>query len=153
MKHRFLLDENILHFAIKGVDNKNRPDTSSTELVRLIGQNCHKIVVNKFLLDRYWLQIVRIQKERVRFATEPVSFINELLRKAEKWSFEYADCPDVPEAAKVPAEDIEIVKLALLAHVIIVTGDGPLRTAVNSVPTLEIKAITPPEALLLAKDT
>lgn len=153
MKHRFLLDENILHFAIKGVDRNDRPDTSSTEVVRLIAQNCHTIVVNKFLLDRYWRQIARIQKEKVRFAAEPVTFINELLRKAEKWSFEHAECPTLPDGLTVPAEDIEIVRLALLARVVVVTGDEPLTLAVNSAATLEIRAITPAEALSLAADT
>lgn len=153
MKHKFLLDENILHFAIKGVDEYDQPDLTSMELVLRIARNCHKIVVNNFLRQRYWFQIKRIRSERRPPALEPVSVIKQIVHNSEKWSFEYADCPEIPAGVSVPLEDVEIVRLALLARVLIVTGDGPLTLAVNSAPALGIKAITPADALALARET
>lgn len=154
MKHKFLLDENILHFAIKGVNKRDERDDTSTELVRRIGLNCHRMVVNNFLIDRYWHQIKRIQSEgKGPRAMEPVVFIRELLNKSEKWSFETGECPDLPAEIIVPREDIEIVRLALLAQVKVVTGDEELRAAINDHPQLGLQALQPIEALPLAADT
>lgn len=53
----------------------------------------------------------------------------------------------------VPAEDVEIVRLALLAQTRIVTGDAELRTAVNDSHALGLQALTPAEALELAAES
>ena len=154
MKHRFLLDENILYFAIYGVDEHDRPDRTSTELVRRIGANCHRIVVNNFLHRRYWVPINKALTEGRRpKAMEPVTFIVQLQMNSEKWSLELDDCPELPAGVAIPNEDIDIVRLALLAQAQIVTGDGRLRAAVNSAPVLGLRALTPSEALTLAADS
>jgi len=154
VKHKFLLDENILHFAIKGTNEKNEPDQTSTELVRLVAQNCHSIAVNRFLLRRYWNQINQIQREGRRpSALEPVFFITQLLKNSTKWAFEPDECPALPTRVVVPAEDVEIVRLALSAQTIIVTGDADLRTAVNDSHALGLQALTPADALQLAAES
>lgn len=154
MKHRFLLDENILYFAIYGVDEHDHADQTSTELVRRIGANCHRIVVNNFLRQRYWVPINQaIREGRRPKAMEPVSFIVQLQMNSEKWSLELSDCPELPEGVVVPGEDLDIVRLALLAQTKIVTGDGKLRAAVNGSPVLGLQALTPGEALVLAADS
>lgn len=84
---------------------------------------------------------------------EPVAFITELVYKAEKRSFEANQCPDLPHGVEVPRKDVEIVKLAYLTKVRIVTADGPLRDAVNGHPSLQLEALTPVEALPLASET
>lgn len=154
MKYRFLLDENILHFAIKGVDEFDQPNTTSTELVRLIGSNCHRIILNQYLIDCYWHQIAKIRAERQKpRAMEPVAFVVGLLHKAEKCSFEANDCPELPAGVVVPRKDIEIVKIARHAKVRIVTGDGPLWDAVNGSSLLQLQALTPVQAVPLASET
>lgn len=153
MKHRFLLDENILHFAIKGLNEQGQPDETSVRLTALIGLNCHTIVVNHLLLERYSRQMKRIQQEGSRAALERVSFIKQLFFKAEKWAFEQKGDAVLPAGIVVPRKDLEIVELAFFTETVIVTGDEPLRLAVNKSPELHIRAITPPEALALAADT
>jgi hypothetical protein len=154
VKHRFLLDENILYFAIYGVDEHDQPDLTSAELVRRIGANCHRIVVNNFLRERYWVPINQaINEGRRPRAMEPVSFIVQLQMNSEKWSLELSDCPELPAHVDVPAEDIHIVRLALLSQTIIVSGDAELRAAVNGTPVLGLRALTPSEALVLAADS
>lgn len=86
-------------------------------------------------------------------ALEPVSFIVQLLKNSEKLAWEHDDPPDMPAGAAVPAEDVEIVRLALLARARIVTGDGDLRDAVNGAASLGLEAITPAEALQFAADS
>lgn len=154
MKHRFLLDENILHFAINGVNEHEQADDTSTTLVKQIGLNCHSIVVNKFLLARYWRQMTNIQREvRRSRALEPVAFINQLLMNAQKWTLQLEELPALPETAVIPAEDVEIVRFALLAKARVITGDAELRRAINACPALELRALTPEEALPYAADS
>ena len=154
MKHRFLLDENILHFAIKGVDRDGNPDRTSTQLVQLVAHNCHSIILNEFLRGRYWFHVNQLITERDRtFALEPVFFIVQLLKNSLKWVLRSEECPQLPQGAPIPNEDIEIVRLALLAGAVIVTGDEDLQTAVNnSAGVLHIQALTPGQALNLAED-
>lgn len=153
MKYGFLLDENILHFAIKGVNERDEPAYESAELVSLVFRNRHHIVLNRFLLDRYYAHIRNIQVERKGiWATESVKFINDFLKKAEKRSFELADCPELPVDVVVSAEDVEIVRFALLTNAIVVTGDGELRRAVNGQAQLGIRALHPKDAIALAQD-
>ncbi len=154
MKHKFLLDENILYFAIYGVDEHNESDLTSTELVRRIGANCHRIVVNTLLRERYWIPISRaINEGRRPKAMSPIAFIVQLQMNFEKWSLELGDCPELPARTNVPAEDIYIVRLALLSQTVIVSGDAKLRASVNGTPTLGLRALTPSEALVLAADS
>lgn len=154
MKHRFLLDENILYFAICGTDEQGNHDPTSTNLVRLIGANCHSIVVNNFLVDRYHRHIDLISRERARSkAMEPVAFIKQLVVNSQKRTYKHEECPEIPQGIAVPRKDIEIVRLALLAEAKIITGDGPLRAAVNNNPALGLEALNPAEAIALASDS
>lgn len=154
MKHRFLLDENILYFAIYGTNEKDEADQSSAELVHLIGANCHSVVVNAFLADRYWRHIREIiRKARRADGMPPVTFINQLLKNAQKLKCAYELCPEIPAGNAIPAKDIHIVRLALLTEARIITCDGPLRTAVNANRALGLEALTPAEAIPLASDS
>lgn len=47
MKHRFLLDIMVLFFAIKEENAAREHDETCTNLIQLIGQNCHLIVVDR----------------------------------------------------------------------------------------------------------
>lgn len=154
MKYRFLLDENILHFAIKGINERDESDETSTELVRHIASNCHRIVLNQFIIECYWKQLNKIQGPRTgSWMQERISFINGFLHKAEKLSFESNECPDLPHGTVVPAEDVDIVKFALLTKANVVTGDGELLEAINRHPQLGFRALHPRDAIVLALET
>lgn len=154
MKHRFLLDENILYFAIYGVDAQGQGNLDATELIKRIGANCHTIVLNNLLRARYWVPINAAFRENRRpKALEPAAFIVQLQQNSLKWSLEIEDCPKLPDDVVVPAEDAHIVRLGLLSRAKIVTADDELRRAINSSVKLGLEAITPREALLPASDS
>jgi hypothetical protein len=148
VKHKFLLDENILHFAINGMDEHNQKDDTSTILVQQIGANCHKILVNRFMLDRYWRQITTIIRDGRRpRALEPIAFINQLLNNSLKWFVDARDLPDLPEDARIPAEDVDIVKFAMLTQAVVISGDSDLREGINGCPAMGIRAVSQKQAL------
>jgi hypothetical protein len=153
VKHKFLLDENILHFAIKGINEHDEPDETSTEVLRRIATNCHRIVLNNFVLTRYWQQLNSMRGPRDGpWATERISFVNSFIRKAEKLSFETNEYPELPVAIIVPAEDIEIVRITIAAEAKLVTGDGELRAALNRYPQLNLQVLRPVDALPFAAE-
>lgn len=151
MKHRFMLDLNIIYHAILGVDEHNAPDSTCAELLRLIGQNCHKIVVNTYLYEEYLPRIYSLYNTKAP-ALQPISFVNQLLFKAEKFIQETEQLPEIPADVVVPNEDILIVRSALLSHPSLVAADEELREAVNGQTQLGLRALSPSQALQLAQD-
>ena len=153
MKHKFLLDENILHHAVKGVDTQDNPDSTATEFVLTFSKNCHSIVVNAGeLLSRYYRHLRGLSKVRAP-ALEPVFLLREILHKLEKCEFEYVDPPELPPDVNIrQREDIHIVRAALVSHPLIVSAEADLRDDINSQPTLGLRAVTPQEALQLARE-
>lgn len=152
MKHRFMLDLNIIYHAILGVDEHDAPDTTCAELLLLIGKNCHKIVVNTYLHGEYLARIYSLYNTKAP-GLPPIFFVNQLLFKAEKFVQETEELPEFPADVGVPHEDIVIVKSALVSHPLLVAADAELRTAVNSNPSLRLNALSPTQALNLARDS
>ncbi len=152
MKHRFLLDFNIIYHAVRGVDEHDQPDTTCAELLLLVGRNCHRIVVNSYLYEQYLARIYQLFNTKAP-ALPPIYFVGQLLFKAEKFSQEMNDLPLIPEGVSVPREDIQIVRSTLVSQPILVAADKELRDAVNNNPILGVRAIRPVEALVLAQDS
>lgn len=152
MKHLFLLDENILYFAVKGVDEHDRPDLTSAELLRLIAQNCHKFVLDKGLSERYWRHIRGLQRIG-QPVQEAIWLLIQLLKNSDKAIQVVEEAHPPPEGIDFPREDIHILTLALFSKALIVSGDPGLRDAINNQPELILKAVTPHEAVVLASDT
>lgn len=152
MKHRFLLDENILHHGIKGVDRHDNPDSTATSLLRLIAKNCHRIVLNPELLDRYKVQLKKLERERAP-ALEPAFFLRELLHKSEKRTLEYDDPPELPPGLILPQEDVPVVRAALLSKPLVVTADEELSESINNQAIFGLRAISAEEALPFANET
>lgn len=151
MKHKFLLDENILHFAIKGVNDQGQDDPAASDLIRLIGENCHSIVTNAELWDLYWQHLPGLLKMGAS-GPAPLQFIN-LVKNSHKLFWESNDPPAIPSEARIPRKDVPIVSLALLSNALLVTTDGPLRSAILGYPALGLTALTPHEAISLATET
>jgi hypothetical protein len=53
VKHRFLLHVMVIYFAIEEKDERGEADGTCAELIRLIGSNCHSIIVDRVLVDKY----------------------------------------------------------------------------------------------------
>ena len=151
MKHRFLLDENILHHGIKGVDRHDNPDFTAATVLRLIAVNCHTIVINRELLSRYWTHLQELFRERSPYF-QPAFFVREFLQNSEKRSLEYDDPPELPSGVTIPSEDTHIVRAALVSRPFIVSADEGLREAINAQAVLGLKALSPNEAVELASE-
>ncbi len=151
MRHRFLLDENILYFAIRGVDRHEKRDFTAAHLVLTIAQICHSLVVHTEVLARYTRIPTKVKRDPPPFI-EPNSFIRQLLTRADKWEREYQPLPPLPEGCDVPYEDEYIVRAALVSHPLLVTGDERLYDALKKHPELEIDVLWPDEALERASE-
>ena len=151
MKHKFLLDENILHHGIKGVDRHDNRDLTATTVLLLIAANCHTIVINRELLSRYWTHLQTLFREPAPIL-QPVFFVREFLQNSEKRSLEYDDPPELPLGVTIPPEDTHIVRAALVSHPLIVTADEELVESVNTQAVLGLKALNPKETVQLASE-
>ncbi len=152
MKHKFLLDINILYFAVKGVDEDRRPDDTCIELAKLILSNCHTIRMDDALLQRYKEHIDWLRADP-RSMVEPLRVVISLLQNSRKSVLQKEDSPNLPPGIRVPQKDEYVVRAALLSQPTVVTCDRPLKRSINlHTGALGFKAIEPPEALELAKD-
>ena len=152
MKHRFLLDENILFFAVKGTDAQGKADSTATELLRRIGTNCHKIVIDPELAGRYGKHLEQLERVGTP-AMNPEEFFREFLVNEAKTAIELYAPVELPSGAKFPGEDVHIVKLALRSKALIVTEDLGLRNSILTQQALSLTALSSSEALELAKDS
>jgi hypothetical protein len=153
VKHRFLLDSNILYFAVKGVDEKENTDPTSAELVRLIGDNCHTVVTDKTLLGRYQYHIAQLFAQP-RYQPQAAAFLVQILYNSAKLVIEISEPPELPVGVRVPPEDEHIVKAALISYPLIVTSDEDLAKAIKRHQNvLDLSVLSPREALELAKDS
>ncbi|HMD95888.1 MAG TPA: hypothetical protein VKM93_00965 [Terriglobia bacterium] len=152
MKHRFLLDSNIIYFAVKEEDKCGDPDLTSARLLRLIGENCHTAVVDDTLLERYEHHIRELLKQpRLQF--QMVNFLTSIRYKAAKLSLETAKPPELPSGVRIPPEDEHVVRAALISKPIVVTDDQDLSKAIKRhQAVLSLTVMNPSEALELAKD-
>jgi hypothetical protein len=152
VKHSFLLDENILFHSIKGTDLHGNPDLTAMRLVILIATNCHSIRYNSVLLERYRHQLAKLKNERSKYL-EPTFFYRFFFGNSLKAVMEDAEPPHLPQNAKIPDDDIPIVRAALISHPKLVTNDPTLMDAVNACEHLHLTALTPEQAMPFAAET
>jgi hypothetical protein len=151
VKHNFLLDENILYHAIRGVDLHDQPDDTATRLVLAIVEVCHSLVIHNDLMVRYIKILGKLKQERAPHLP-PGYFFTQLLKRADKRTFEYEALPTLPEGCSdIPRKDEYLVRAALISGPLLVTTDGPLYDAVRGHPELGIEVLWPNEALQRAK--
>ena len=153
MKHRFLLDVMIIYHAVKRVDEKESPDPTADELIRLIGENCHTVVADKVLLDKYSPHLTGLLgKPPLQVRT--TDFLLQILHNAAKFVVESEAAPELPSGVRVPPEDIYVVTAALISRPFVITAERGLLQAINNQrDLLGLTALTPGEALELARDS
>ena len=152
MKYRFLLDENVLHHAIRGVDEHNSLDLTAAQLVLLIARNCHRVLLNRFLHARYQDHLKALERTRSG-VLQPIFLLSQFVNNSAKVVWESDDPPNLPGSANIPAEDVEVVRAALISHPLFVTSDQKLREAINTCPALHLTALTPAEAIARAQES
>jgi len=151
MKRHFLLDENILYHAIKGVNEHNEFDLSSMDLVVRIADNCHSIILNAFLEARYNSHLNQLRTDRSTLL-QPIFFVNVFVKNRAKTVWQDAPLPHIPNSCEIPAEDIDIVRSALVTHPVVVSNDAGLRAAINACEALNLRALSARDALQLANE-
>ncbi len=158
MKHRFVLDENILYLGIKGTDEKGNPDDTTTKLLLLIQKNCHRIIVDKELNRRFRKHLKTL--ERISRDDSVVLgmdiFVRNLLHNKDKVIWHFSPLGSAPDEAIIPRKDVHVVKVGYHFRAKIVTVDRKLAQAISSSTSLKkegVLALHPGEAVKLAKET
>jgi hypothetical protein len=147
----FLLDENILYHAIRGVDQHDRPDPTAAELIKAIATICHGIFVHQSLLDRYSRTLRKLREYPPR-SLDAQNFIKQLAYNSAKQRWEYGDLAALPESVSIPEEDRDIVRAGLISRPIMVTHDSGLKDAINTHrDVLGLTVFNAREALELAR--
>ena len=142
----------MIYFAIEEKDDKGEADETCAELIRLIGANCHSIIVDRVLADKYSSHVGELAA-KPPLLTQASLFVTEVLANSSKLIRESAEAPELPPGVHVPREDEYVVRTALISKPIVVTAERKLLNAINlQVADLRLKAVTPAEALELAKD-
>ena len=146
MRQRFLLDENVLFHAIRGVDRHNNRDDTAARLIFTIVRVCFVIVIHDVVRVRYLRKLNELMGERSSFLA-PTYVFNQLLKRADKRIFQYDELPSLPAGTAVPRKDEFLVQAALISRPIIVTADDKLRDSIRNQPALGLTALSPQEAL------
>jgi hypothetical protein len=151
VRHNFLLDENILYHAIRGVDLHDQPDDTAARLIQTIVEVCHSLVIHEVVRVRYIKILDRLKREKSRFLS-PMYFFNQVLKRADKRTFEYEPLRTLPEGCRdIPRKDEHVVQAALISWPLLVTADERLYNAIRNHPELGIEVLWPHEALQRAK--
>jgi hypothetical protein len=145
----------VIYFAIKEQNAKCEHDETCANLIQLIGQNCHRVVVDKTMSKKYDSHLAELLG-KPEYQTQTVLFLTDIVYNSAKFVIETTEPPDLPAAAVdgIPKEDRYVVRAGLISHPIIVTDEEDLRDSINERhDVLDLKAITPAEAVELAKET
>lgn len=81
------------------------------------------------------------------------SVLRELVQNSLKFVWDPDNPPALPSGCVIAAEDIEVVRGALISNPQFVTSDDELREAINTCEALHLEAMAPADALILARDT
>jgi hypothetical protein len=152
VKHNFLLDENILYHAIRGVDRHNNRDDTAARLILTIVEVCHSLVIHNDVRVIYIKKLNELKHVQAPHLP-PGYFFNQLMKRADKRTFEYEDLPTLPEGCDdVPKKDRYLVQAALISRPLLVTADEDLYNSLKNHPELGIEVLRPHEALERARE-
>jgi len=145
----------VVFFAIKEENAEQQCDKTCANLIELIGQNCHSLIVDKTMSQKYDSRLSEFFS-RPQYQTQAALFLADVVHNPQKFFIETSASPEIPPGvvSHIPHEDRYVVKAALVSHPIVVTDERRLLNAINeNRALLGLEAITPAEALELAKDT
>ena len=127
MKKSFVLDLNIIPQSWLGTNERGEEDYSSAFLLLNIIENCHRIIINNYLLREY--SVKTNQAKRIHQAAKVLNAIN-IIHQAMKTRNKVkmgSDALDInfPEGS-FHDDDLPIVTLAAKNRAILVTTDNNL---------------------------
>ena len=131
MTARCILDENVVIYAQRGLDQHDIPNLDCTDLVnRMIDDDFHTIVVDDVLWDKYDDQLNNPAYYHAELGPFLMIRFWDLLQIPGKVKGLGHTAPDFPEENHIPPgsqDDVFIIRLAVETQAILVTADRPLR--------------------------
>jgi len=127
MKKNFVLDLNIIPQSWLGTNERNQEDYSSALLLLNIIENCHRVIINNYLLRKYSEKTDQVK--RIHGGAKVLNAINVIhhaMKKRNKVKID-SDILDInfPEGS-FHDDDIPIVTLAARNQAILATTDDNL---------------------------
>ena len=127
MKKDFVLDLNIIPHSWLGKNERGLEDYSSSFLLLNIIENCHRIIVNKYLLRKYSEKTDQVKRvHRGAKVLNAINVLHQAMNIRNKVIIE-SDILDInfPKGS-FHDDDLPIVTLAARKHAILVTTDNNL---------------------------
>ena len=131
MTPRYILDENVVIYAQKGLDEYDNPNLDYADLVdKIVDDNLLTVVVDDILWDKYDDQL----NNPAHYHTERGPYLMlrlwEILQIPGKVDGLGHTAPEFPEENEIPPgsrDDVFLVRLAVESRANLVTTDRPLR--------------------------
>ena len=132
MTQNFILDENVVIYAQRGLDQHDNPNPDCADLVhRIIDHATHVIVVDDILWDKYDHQLNNPAYHHAEYGPYLMLTLWHSLQIPGKIDGLGHTAPPFPEENDIPQgsqDDVFLVRLAVETRAILVTTDQPLRT-------------------------
>lgn len=157
MKKSFVLDLNIIPQSWLGTNERGLEDYSSAFLLLNIIENCHRIIINNYLLRKYSEKTDQVKRvHRGAKVLNAINVLHQAMKIKNKVKIE-SDLLDInfPEGS-FHDDDIPIVTLAARKHAILVTTDNNLIRKLREsgiAQSYSIKPERPEDAIRYAANT
>ena len=159
MKHTFIVDHNVVQFAVAGTNDQEEEDYTCAAVISAIAENCHRVPKTEAIHQR---QMSKLDLEERRSSFPLAGMLANVwrgvLQNALKspWVQE-ADLPalDAECRQQVKNDDHDFLQLAIHQQAPLITADGPLRAAIAQLGVArqwDWSAIPPGEALPIAEE-
>ncbi len=131
-KKQFILDENVLISAQTGLNDRDEPDPTCSNLVNSIITICHTIVIDVALYGRYQRQLNQRRHQPTNLGSRMLPVLLSATRVTGKYDgFDRAIAQPFDGEETIPQgsqDDVPVsVRLAVQTRATLVTTDGPLR--------------------------
>ena len=161
MKHTFIVDHNVVQFAVAGTNDQEEEDYTCAAVISAIAENCHRVPKTEAIHQRQMSKL-DLEERRSSFRFPQAGMLANVwrgvLQNALKspWVQE-ADLPalDAECRQQVKNDDHDFLQLAIHQQAPLITADGPLRAAIAQLGAArqwDWSAIPPGEALPIAEE-
>ena len=130
MTPRFILDENVVILAQRGLDQNDQPNSVCSDLVQQIIEICHTIVVDDVLWDKFDDQLNRPGYYHPQLGPHLIRTLWNALTIPDKVNGLGHTSPSFDDEGDIPpgsVDDMDIVRLAVESRAVLVTTDEKLR--------------------------
>jgi hypothetical protein len=149
VKHRYVVDLNVVRFAQTLTDEKGQRTLDSLRLVTELVARCHSLITCAELYRKYSKLADRLRDAGVAQGLSVFALANTAASVSEKW-LRVSQPPAVKGDEQIPDDDRVLVRLAVANRANLVTTDGRLILAVTKTEILQkrgLQALTVQQAL------